>query len=77
MTHHIDGMVVVASGTTAVVARWSGVLRKAMIEFAVTHSLDEEGVGQPGHLEIWVEDDETDTARSALIESDGPREFLW
>jgi hypothetical protein len=78
MTHNIDGMIVVASGSPPVVARWCGSLRKATIQFAVAQSLDEAGVRQPNHLEIWVEDDDSEKARAVLIHSGkGDKSLLW
>jgi hypothetical protein len=74
----LDGMIVVASGSTPVVARWSGLLRKSGIQFAVTQSLDEESVSQPSHSEIWVEEEDTDKARAVLINSGkGDNSMLW
>ena len=75
---NLDGMIVVASGTTPVVARWSGLLRKSGIQYAVTQSLDEEGVRQPSHSEIWVEEEDVEKARDVLINSGkGATSMLW
>jgi hypothetical protein len=75
---NLDGMIVVASGTTPVVARWSGLLRKSGIQFAVTQSLDEEGIRQRSHSEIWVEEEDVEKARDVLINSGkGATSMLW
>jgi len=48
VTHNIDGMVMVATGVPALVTRWSMVLRKAGIQFALTRpdlSVESESLG--------------------------------
>jgi hypothetical protein len=78
MNHNIAGMVVVASGSSAMVAQWSGLLRKAAIEFEVSKSLGAEEVGHANHLEIWVENDDVEEARSLLTNSgNGNKSLLW
>jgi hypothetical protein len=70
MSNNLDGMVMVASGIPAVVTRWSGVLRKAGIQYAVTQSVNNKGVGHRTDLEIWVEDDDAKKARAVLIKAE-------
>ena len=78
MVHNIDGMVVVASGTSEQITRWSVALRKRKIQFAVTSSVHEDGVPQPNYLEIWVEQDDADKARTVLIQAErGQAQMLW
>ena len=52
------------------VTRWSGVLRKCAIPFAVTHSVDDDGIEQQDQLEIWVEKEDSKKARAAIIEAE-------
>ena len=78
MIHNIDGMVMVASGNSEMVTRWSTALRKRKIQFAVTSSVHEDGVPKPNYLEIWVEQEDADKARTVLIQAErGQVQLLW
>jgi hypothetical protein len=70
MSNNLDGMVMVASGIPSMVTRWSGVLRKAGIQYAVTQSVNDQGVGHQTDLEIWVEHDDAAKARAVLIKAE-------
>lgn len=67
MTHNIDGMVMVATGVPALVTRWSTVLRRAGIQFAVARPDDSDNGDLPGYLELWVERADVEDAKSTII----------
>jgi hypothetical protein len=60
-----DEMIAVASGTPALVSRWSQELRKAVILYSVRQPVESDG--QPNHAEIWVETGDAEEARTALM----------
>jgi hypothetical protein len=70
MTHNIDGMVMVATGVPALVTRWSTVLRKAGIQFAVARPDEVDDDTSPGYLELWVERDDVEEAKSTIIHAE-------
>ena len=66
MTHIIDGMVAIAEGSSPNVKRWSEKLRKASIQYAITHDHYDDPSVPLGHAELWVEEDDADKARAAI-----------
>lgn len=76
MTHDIAGMALVASGTPAQVKRWTGLLRKASIQFAVIQCGCDDGSTPFDHSEVWVERADVDKARSALRNTADDRPLL-
>ena len=62
----IEGMVVVASGGSAAIQRWSDSLRRASILFLLTHTHYDDPAAPTDRGEIWVEGCNVEEARTAL-----------
>jgi hypothetical protein len=78
MSQDMAGMVAVASGTSLRVKLWSGVLRTASIKYMVAQSSGQDRPVRNGHAELWVERDDADEARSAILaiaDTDGT--LMW
>jgi len=75
MGNKLEGMALIASGIPALVTRWSLVLRKAAIPFALTQSV-KNGSLLPDQLEIWVEEDDVEKARAAIIAAENGDQVL-
>lgn len=60
----LDGMVVVASGASPAILRWSDALRTACISFAVVRCHYDAESAPLDHSEIWVEKADVEKARA-------------
>jgi hypothetical protein len=75
---HLEGMVVVASGASSAVQRWSNLLRTASISFAVARCHYDDESAPIDHAEIWVEQSDVEAARTAIRNgSDQDKSLLW
>ena len=71
-------MVAVASGSAAQVERWGDSLRAASIHFEIACCDESINSSPAGYLELWVDQDDVDEARSALRSAvTGDRLLLW
>ena len=76
LSHNIDGMVVVASGNLVRVKGWSGVLRTAAIQFAVVDCQFEDPFAPVDRAEIWVENEDIEEARTALLKPNSDESLI-
>jgi hypothetical protein len=77
MTHNMDDMVAIASGSRRQVGVWARVLRAAAIGFLVVTASGTPEAGS-SNTELWVATDDADEARSAIRSAEGPNEKrIW
>ena len=78
MSHDLEGMVAVASGSSETVKRWCEALKKASIQCIVSHQCDEDTSKKNHHAELWVRKRDADGART-VIRNGSKREeaLIW
>jgi hypothetical protein len=76
MSHNLEGMVAVASGTSEAVKRWCEALKKASIHCVVSHQCDEDTSKANHHAELWVRKKDVDEARAVLRNGSKRNEVL-
>ena len=72
-----ENSVLVASGTRDRVEQWSVLLRKARIHFEVRQFDDEHLPTRRKHVELWVEANQANRARTVIRETESDESLLW
>jgi hypothetical protein len=71
-------MVIVASGTSDQVLRWSAILGRAAIVFSVVQPCSDDSLTNSDHWELWVAREDAERGRTAIGATDHiEQSLLW